>query len=244
MPQEVVHHITQIGHAQGMPSRITYTNQQGDEISDCLEDFFDDNDAASTDSDDDTYVTSHSHSDTNDDALSVSVSDDETMSTSNDNDDDPHDDHDMPAPEIPDPPDHTAPLPPGDKEDVLEDDDSKPPPANDNGEHIPIPDAVEGQPAVTDECESDDSSETTSLEPPPIEHDHFKATKEASGAAGDYKLASNGFPCEKRPPPMTRLSNTSLLTSWATMDTTTVSSQNKCLPREDCNSLDKKELTH
>ena len=39
MPQEVVHRITQIGHAQGMPSRITYTNRRGDEISDRVEDF-------------------------------------------------------------------------------------------------------------------------------------------------------------------------------------------------------------
>ena len=39
MPQEVVHRITQIGHAQGMPSHITYTNRRGDEISDRVEDF-------------------------------------------------------------------------------------------------------------------------------------------------------------------------------------------------------------
>ena len=39
MPQEVVHRITQIGHAQGMPSRITYANRWGDKISNHLEDF-------------------------------------------------------------------------------------------------------------------------------------------------------------------------------------------------------------
>ena len=118
MPQEVVHRITQIGCAQGMPSRITYANRHGDEISDCLEDFFDDSDTASTESEDDTYVTG-----TNNDGSSVS--DDETTSTSNDDDDDPHDDHDLPDPKTPD---HVAPLPPGDKEHVLEDDDGRPPP--------------------------------------------------------------------------------------------------------------------
>ena len=103
MPQEVVHRITQIGRAQGMPSRITYANRHGDEISDCLEDFFDDSDTASTESEDDTYVTG-----TNNDGSSIS--DDETTSTSNDADDDPHDDHDLPDPETPD---HVAPLPQG-----------------------------------------------------------------------------------------------------------------------------------
>ena len=103
MPQEVVHCITQIGCAQGMPSHITYTNRCGDEISDRLEDFFDDSDTDSTDSEDDTYVIG-----TDDDALSVS--DDETASTSSDDDDDPHDDHDLLDPETPD---HVAPLPQG-----------------------------------------------------------------------------------------------------------------------------------
>ena len=46
MPQEVVHRITQIGCAQGMPSCITYANRHGDDISDHLEDFFDDGDTA------------------------------------------------------------------------------------------------------------------------------------------------------------------------------------------------------
>ena len=107
MPQEVVHCITQISHAQGMLSRISYANRHGDEISDRLKDFFDDNDTASTNSDNDTYVTSDSNSD--DDASSVS--DDETTSTSDVDNDDPHDDDHFPAPEIPDPPDHVAPLP-------------------------------------------------------------------------------------------------------------------------------------
>ena len=48
MPQEVVHRITQIGRAQGMPSHIMYANRCGDEISDRLEDFFDDSDTDST----------------------------------------------------------------------------------------------------------------------------------------------------------------------------------------------------
>ena len=33
MPQEVILRISQIGCAQGMPSRITYMNRRGDEIS-------------------------------------------------------------------------------------------------------------------------------------------------------------------------------------------------------------------
>ena len=85
-----------------------------------------------------------------------------------------------------------APLPPGDEEGALEDDDSEPPPTDDNGEHIPLPDPVEGPPAATDECESDDSSETTSLEPPPTERDCFKAAEEAGHAVGDLQV---GKPC-------------------------------------------------
>ena len=171
MPQEVVHRITRIGRAQGMPSRITYANRCGDEISDSLEDFFDDGDTASTDSEDDTYVTG-----TDDDALSIS--DDETTSTSSDDDDDPHDDHDLPDPETPD---HTAPLTPGDEEDaledgdgvphhggeqdVIEDDDSEPDVADDNEDHIPVPDVTQGSATATDGCQDDDSSAVTSLEP-------------------------------------------------------------------------------
>ena len=195
MPQEVFHCITQISRAQGMPSRITYANRRGDEISDHLENFLDDNDIASTDSEDDSYVTG-----TDNDASSVS--DDETTSTSNDDDDDPHDDHDLPDPDIPD---HAAPLPPGDDEDVLEDDDgapppgdeqdvledddSEPPPAGDNEEHIPIPDATQGPAEATDGCQDDDSYATTSLEPPLTEHDWFKAAEEAGCAAGDLQVS-------------------------------------------------------
>ena len=161
MPQEVVHRITQIGHAQGMPSRITYANRRSNEISDHLEDFFDDSDTDSTESEDETYVTGTDGDDS-------SVSDDETTSTSNDDNDDPHDDHDLPDPEAPD---HTALLPPGDEEDdleaddgspppggepdVLDDDDREPPAADDNEDHIPIPDATQGAATATDDCQDD-----------------------------------------------------------------------------------------
>ena len=127
----------------------------------------------------------------------MSVSDDETTSTSNDDDDDLHDDHDLPDPEIQDAPD-AALLPPGEEEDVLEDDDSEPPPADDNGEYIPIPNATEGPPAATAGCEGDDSSETTLLEPPPTEHDHFKATEEAGRAAGDLQVGERRVSSRKK----------------------------------------------
>ena len=87
MPQEVILCMSQIGHAQGMPSRITYANRQGNEISDRLEDFFDDDDddGSSSGSDDDTYTENRSHQDSEDDR--TTVSNDETTS-SDDNDDD------------------------------------------------------------------------------------------------------------------------------------------------------------
>ena len=178
--QEVVHRISQIGRAQGMPSCITYANRRGDEISDCLEDFFDDSDTDLTESEDETYITGIDGDDS-------SISNDETTSTSNDDDDDPHDDHDMPDPEAPD---HMAPLPPGDGEDDLEDDDGEPPAADANEDHIPVPDttegaatatddcqdddssdATEGAAAATDDCQDDNSSEGTPFEPPMTEHD-------------------------------------------------------------------------
>ena len=40
MPQEVILCVSQIGHAQGIPSCITYVNRRGEEISNHLEDFF------------------------------------------------------------------------------------------------------------------------------------------------------------------------------------------------------------
>ena len=206
MPQEVVHRITQIGHAQAMPSCIMYANRCSDEISDRLEDFFDDSDTASTDSEDDTYIRG-----TDDDASFVS--DDETTSTSSDDDDDLHDNHDLPDPETPD---HTALLPPGDEEDVLEDDDgaphhggeqdvikdddSEPPAADDNEDHIPFPDATQGPVTVTNSCQDDDSSAATPLEPPMTEHDRFMAAEEASHVASDLQVSRRHVSTQKKTP--------------------------------------------
>ena len=65
MPQEVILRVTQIGCTQGMPSRITYANRQGDEISDRLEDFVDDEDDgdSSSENNDNTYTESGSDQD-------------------------------------------------------------------------------------------------------------------------------------------------------------------------------------
>ena len=79
MPQEVILHVSQIGHAQEMPSHITYVNRRGDEISNRLEDIFDDDDAGSSESDDDTYTENTSHQYPKDDE--TSISDDETTSS-------------------------------------------------------------------------------------------------------------------------------------------------------------------
>ena len=78
MSQEVILHVSQIGCAQGMPSRITYVNRRGDEISDRLEEVFDDDDASSSESDDDTYMENGSHQCSEDDERTVS--NDETTS--------------------------------------------------------------------------------------------------------------------------------------------------------------------
>ena len=215
MPQEVVHRITQLGHAQGMPSCITYANRCGDDISDHLEDFFDDSDTDSTKSEDDTYVTGT-------DGDGSSISDDETTSTSNDNDDDPHDDHDLPDPEAPD---HTPLLPPGDEEDDFEDDDGGPPPggeqdvpkdddseppaADDNEDHIPVPDATQGKgtAAATDDCQDEDDSAGTPFEPPPpppppslTEHDRFMAAEEAGRVASDLQVSRRRVSTRKKTP--------------------------------------------
>ena len=198
MPQEIVHRITQIGCTRGMPSCITYANRCGDEISDRLEDFFDDSVTDLTESKDETSVTGTDGDDS-------SVSNDETTSTSNDGDDDPHDDHDMPDPEAPD---HMAPLPPGDGEDDLEDNDAEPPAADANEEHIPVPDtteaaatatddcqdgdsseATEGAATATDDCQDDDSSEGTPFEPPMTEHDRFMAAEEAGHVTSDLQVS-------------------------------------------------------
>ena len=202
-----------------MPSRIMYANRHGDEISDHLEDFLDDSDTALTNSEDDTYVTG-----TDNDASSVS--DDETTSTSNNGDDDPLADHDLPDPETPD---HAAPLPPGDEEDVLEDDDgapppgdeqdvledddSEPPPADGNEDHIPIPDATHGPAAVTDGCQDDDSSATMLLEPHRLNMAGSRPPKKPVMLRVTYKSAGDMFPRKKRPPPTTWLSSISLSTS-------------------------------
>ena len=150
--------------------------------------FLDDNDATSSDSDDDTYMTNDSQSHSNDEGSSIS--DDKTTSSDDDDDDDLYDDPDFPPPEIPDPLDPAAPLPPADpddEEDDDDDDDSGPPHTDDTAEHIPVIDAAEGPPAATDECESDNSSDAISLEPPPTENECFKATEEAGHTAVDLK---------------------------------------------------------
>ena len=88
MPQEVILRVSQIGHAQEMPSRITYANRQGNEISDCLDGLFDDNDddGSASESDDDTYIENGSHQDSEDDG--TTVSNDETTSSEDDDNDD------------------------------------------------------------------------------------------------------------------------------------------------------------
>ena len=88
MPQQAILHVSQIGHAQGMPSRITYVNRQGDEKSDHFENFFDDDDddGISSASDDDTYTENGSHQDSEDNG--TTVSNNETPSSDDDDDDD------------------------------------------------------------------------------------------------------------------------------------------------------------
>ena len=197
MPQEVILHITQIDCAQGMSSCIIYANCQGDEISDCLEDFLNDDNAASYTSDNDSYVTSDSDSDDDD----YSISNDKTMSSDNNNDDDPHDDHHLPSPEVLDAPGAMAPPPPPDQgvekdpndEEDDDNDDNGPPHTDNTAEHIPadIPliDAAAAPPQAIDEYENDDSSNGASLDLPPTEHERFKATEEAGRAAADIKAS-------------------------------------------------------
>ena len=88
MPQEVILCMSQIGHAQGTPSHITYVNRGGNEISDHLEDFVndDDDDGSLSESDDDTYTENGSDQDSEDDR--ATVSNNETTSSEDDNDDD------------------------------------------------------------------------------------------------------------------------------------------------------------
>ena len=94
MPQEVILCITQIGCTQGMPSRITYANRQGDEISDRLEDFVDDegDGDSSSESDDETYMESGSDQDSEDDGTIISNG--ETASSEDDDDVDSQGDDD------------------------------------------------------------------------------------------------------------------------------------------------------
>ena len=174
--------------------------QAGDEISDRLEDFFDDNDAGSSESDDDTYTENDSHQYSDDDK--TSVSDDKT--TYSDDDDDPHlppndmqdpevpegDDDDLHNdphlppyethdPAVPDPRDSLPPVDPDDEEDERNDDANEP-------DDIPIIDGIEGPLAAIDECEreceSDTSSDAPSSEFPPTESEQFEAA-EAAGRA-------------------------------------------------------------
>ena len=90
MPQEVILRVSQIGRAQGMPSRITYGNRQGDKISDRLEDFV--NDDSSSESDDETYTESGSDKDSED--LGTIISNGETASSEDDDGDDSQGDDD------------------------------------------------------------------------------------------------------------------------------------------------------
>ena len=101
MPQEVILCVSPIGHAQGMPSRITYANRRGDEISNHLEDVFDDDNARSSESNDDTYTENASHQYPEDDE--TSVSDDETTSSDDDDDDDLHGNPHLPLDDVQDP---------------------------------------------------------------------------------------------------------------------------------------------
>ena len=101
MPQEVILCVSQIGHAQGIPSCITYVNRRGDEISNHLEDFFYDNNARSSDSNDDTYTENGSHQYYEDDE--TTVFNDETTSSDDNDDNDPQGNPHLPANEMYDP---------------------------------------------------------------------------------------------------------------------------------------------
>ena len=85
----------------------------------------------------------------------------------------------MPDPVGPDPAGPLPPVDPDDKEDEDNDNDNGPPHTNENAEHVPIIDSIKGSLAVINECESDDSSDTMSLEPPPTKGEQFKATEAA-----------------------------------------------------------------
>ena len=86
MPQEVILRVSQIGHAQGIPSHVTYANRQGEKIANRPEDFFDDDEGSLSESNDDAYMESGSHQDFEDDG--TTISNDETTSSDDDNDDD------------------------------------------------------------------------------------------------------------------------------------------------------------
>ena len=185
MPQEVILCVSQIGHAQGMPSHITYANRQGDEISDRLEDFFDDNDARSSESDDGTYTENGSHSEDDE----TTVSNDETTSSDEDDDDDPQGNphllaNEMYDPAVPDPAGSLTPVDPDDEGDEGHNDTNGPVDTD-----IPVIDGIEGSLEEIDECEgeceSDVSSSATSSEVPPTESEQFKAAEAAGRAAAN-----------------------------------------------------------
>ena len=168
MPQKVIVHVSQIGHAQGMPSHITYANRRDDEISDRLEDFFDDDDARSSDSDDDTYTENDSHQYSEDDK--TTVSNDETTSSDDDDNDEPQGNPHPPANEaemydsvVPDPVGSLTPVDPDDKGDEGHDDANGPVDTD-----IPVVDGVEGSLGESDEwegeCKNDASSNAMSTE--------------------------------------------------------------------------------
>ena len=192
MPQKVILCVSQTRHAQGMPSRITYVNRWGDEISDCFEEFFDDIDARSSESDYDTYMENASHQYPEDDETSIS-NDETTSSDDNDLHDNLHllpndvqdpelpegDDGDLHGvphlppnetynPAAPDPVSSLTPANPDDEEDEGNDDRNGP-----DDTDIPVIDGVKGSLAEIDECEgeceSDVSSNTMSSKLPPTE---------------------------------------------------------------------------
>ena len=210
-PQKIIVCVSQIGHAQGMPSRITYANRRGNEISDCLEDFFDDNDARSSDSDDDTYTENSSHQYSEDDK--TTISNDETTSSDDDDDDDPQGNPHPPAnemydPVVPDPVGSLALVDPDDKGDEGHDD------ANGAVDtDIPVVDGVEGSLGESDEwegeCKNDASSNATSTEEidecegesksdasssvmssevPPTKSEQFEAAKAAGRAVANSQV--------------------------------------------------------
>ena len=86
----------------------------------------------------------------------------------------------------------------GGKQDVIEDDDRGLRAADDNEDHIPVPDATQGPATETNGCQDDDSSVATLLEPPMTEHDRFMAAEKAGCVASDLQVSRRHVPREKK----------------------------------------------